>query len=374
MRTAIMAEATPRKREWSAHMWDGMDYFPWYRLLAQHRFAVSPKLWYLVGIVSCVSFGHMVLRWVQNSRYGRQIAATPIRQAPIFLIGHWRTGTTHLHELMILDERFSYPNTYHCLDPNHFLLTEHLAKRYLNWMLPDQRPMDNMAVGWDRPQEDEFALCMLGQPSPYLDFAFPNQGPAAPGSLDLDGLTPGQLRDWKRTFRRFLQTLTFKDPRRLVLKSPPHTARIRHLLDLFPDAQFVHIMRDPYVVFSSTVHLWKKLYRQHALQTPTFAGLEEHVLQTYRHIYDKLEEAKPLIPAGQFHELKYEDLVARPVAEMERIYDALQLGGFETYQPRLQSYLDRNANYETNRYELSPEWRARVRQEWGAEIDRYGYE
>ena len=51
-----------------------------------------------------------------------------------------------------------------------------------------------MSVGWGRPQEDEFALALLGAPSPYLGIAFPNEEPLEPESLDLDDLPP-RLRD-----------------------------------------------------------------------------------------------------------------------------------------------------------------------------------
>src|SRR5262249_34441633 len=154
----------------------------------------------------------------------------------------WRTGTTLLHELLIQDPRHCFPNTYQCLDPNNFLLTERYFKKWFWFLLPERRPMDNMEVGWERPQEDEFALCMLGQPSPYLDIIFPNRPPLTPGALDLEGLTGTQRRQWKRTFYRFLQALTYHDPRRLVLKSPPHSCRIKTLLELFPDARFIHIV------------------------------------------------------------------------------------------------------------------------------------
>ena len=42
--------------------------------------------------------------------------------APVFVIGHWRAGTTLLHELLVRDPRHTYPNTYDCFGPNHFLL------------------------------------------------------------------------------------------------------------------------------------------------------------------------------------------------------------------------------------------------------------
>ena len=42
---------------------------------------------------------------------------------------------------------------------------------------------------------------------------------------------------------------------RLLIKSPVHTGRVKLLLDLFPNAQFIYIHRNPYQVFKSAVHM-----------------------------------------------------------------------------------------------------------------------
>jgi hypothetical protein len=315
-----------------------------------------------------------VLRFIQNALYGTAVRKTPIRQAPLFIIGHWRTGTTLLHELLILDDRHAFPTTYECLAPNHFLLTEKVLTPVLGWMMPSRRPMDNMAAGFDRPQEDEFALCMLGQPSPYRTIAFPNHPPQDQDALDLQGLSPRRLLRWKRAFLRLLQQLTYKNGgRRLVLKSPTHTARIRVLLELFPDARFVHIVRDPYVVFPSTVNLWKTLYETHGLQKPTFWGLEEYVFDTFTRMYDRLEEDRQLVEPRRFYELRYEDLVRSPLEEVRKLYDQLELGEFERVRPRLEQFLASQSGYKTNRYRLEPGLRDEITRRWGNVIRRYGY-
>lgn len=369
------ASMPAQPREWMPHIWEGCDFFAWLRLLLRNHLAVAPSQWYVAFIVTFVSLGHTLLRWAQETWYGSRLERVPIRHAPLFIIGHWRTGTTLLHELLILDPRHTSPNTYQCLEPNHFLLTEALFRRFFRFLLPSRRPMDNMPAGWERPQEDEFALCMMGQPSPYLTFAFPNHPPQDLEALDLDGLPPRKRQAWKQALLRFLKHLTFKDPRRLVLKSPTHSCRIPALLELFPDARFVHIVRDPLSVFPSTVNMWKAMYLAHGLQRPTFAGLEEHVFNTFTHLYARLEQCKPLLSANRFHELRYEDLIADPVGQIRLLYERLELGGFEELLPRLKTYLDASAGYKTNRYsDLAPELRAAIERRWGHVIRQYGYE
>jgi omega-hydroxy-beta-dihydromenaquinone-9 sulfotransferase len=375
MTSAPQPSSKPAKqREWMGQFWLGCNMPAWLRLATKNYCAVNPLFIPAALITTGVSMGHSVLQFIQESLYGSRLDRTPIAHPPLFIIGHWRTGTTLLHELLALDPRHNFPSTSACLEPNHFLLTDSLTRTIFGWLLPRERPMDAMKVDWNKPQEDEFALCLMGAPSPYLTIAFPNNAPKDQAALDLDGLKPPDLALWKRKFVGFLKRLTYRDPRRLVLKSPTHSCRIPTLLELFPDAQFVHIVRNPYVVFPSTVNLWKSLYDVQGLQFPTYRGLEEHVFSTHTHLYERIEQGKKLIPTGNFHELRYEDLVARPVEELQKMYQALGMDGFDRYRPRLEDYLKANADYKTNRWPpMSDELKAEITRRWAVMIDRYGY-
>lgn len=375
-KTTTVGQAPPagkREQWWSPRIWVGSDFFGLWRLLVRNRFRVSPTHIHIALLDLCFSVGHTTLRGLQSLIYGRAIERTEV-QPPIFILGHWRSGTTLLHELLILDSRHTFATTYQCLEPNHFLLTERIVSRWMRFLLPDKRPMDNMAFGWDRPQEDEFALCNLGVPSPYCTIAFPNHPPQYQEFLELEEVEPSQLAHWKHGLMHFLKHITYLNPKRIVLKSPPHTARIKVLLEMFPDARFIHIVRNPYVVFPSTVHLWKRLYGTHALQNPTFEGLEEHVLETFVRMQSRLEATRHLVDPARFCELKYEDLVADPMAQMRRIYEHLNLGEFENVEPAFERYFEDAKDYQTNRYEIKPEMRERIRQHWGEFIEKYGYD
>jgi omega-hydroxy-beta-dihydromenaquinone-9 sulfotransferase len=362
-----------KKPEWAPRMWEGCEFFAWLKLLFGNRCAVHPRYWYIAIIITVVSFANTFLRLVQDAIFGRAVRKVKIDQPPIFILGHWRTGTTLLHELMICDERFGFPTTFECMEPNHFLLTEAIFTRWLWFLMPATRPMDNMRAGFDRPQEDEFAMCMFGVGSPYLTIAFPNHPPQGQEYLDLEKVSPTALRRWKRAFKQFLKRLTYKSGKRLVLKSPPHTARVKTLAPMFPGAIFIHIVRDPYVVFPSTVNLWRTLYNTHGLQVPTCAGLEELVFATFTRLYERWEEAKRQLEPNRFYELRYEDLIQDPAGAMKKVYEHFQLGGFEQYLPRLQQYLATVKGYETNKYELTDQERAAIAQRWRAVIERYGY-
>ena len=164
----------------------------------------------------------------------------------------------------------------------------------------------------------------------------------------------------------FLKCLTVRTPRRIVLKSPPHTFRIKVLLEMFPKARFIHIIRNPLVIFPSTINLWKRLYRNDGLQVPTYEGLDEHVFATFTRMYEVFERDRGLIPAGQFCEVRYEDLVAQPIQQMQRVYEELNLGGFEKVRPQMEAYFAKKADYKTNRYQLPPELAAEIGRRWAS--------
>ena len=141
------------------------------------------------------------------------------------------------------------------LNPHTFLTTERLGG-------PARRQARRPAAfpGRDGPggrgaSEDEVALGTMTGLSPYLGWYFPRDGAGYGRYLTFRGVPDEEVARWGHALTTFLKKLTLKHGRPLVLKSPPHTARIRLLLDLFPDARFVHIHRDPYDVFRSTRHM-----------------------------------------------------------------------------------------------------------------------
>jgi hypothetical protein len=363
-----------KARPWELPLWTGMDTVAWFKLLARHRFAVDIRRMGRCCILSAISVANTLLNALNSVFYKKKIAATKIELPPLFIIGHWRTGTTLLHELLVCDQRHAFPTTYECFASSHFLLSAWFLKRWFQYLMPKRRPMDNMQLGLDRPQEDEFAFCGLGVPSPYMDWAFPNNPLRYEAYLDLQDISPDERDRWKHAFVRFLKSLTYKNAgKRIVLKSPAHTYRVRTLLELFPNAKFVHIVRDPFVVFPSTVYTWERMQAHHGMQIAKYRGLEEQVFRRFERMHKVFEEDRKLIDPSRFCELRYEDLVDDPVGQVRAIYDQLELGEFNSLLPQLEKYVASVSGYRTNRFEISPELRGEIRTRCAAYIEKYGY-
>ncbi len=362
-----------KDRLWIPRFWTGINVSGWFPLLIRNRCVVAPSRIATAFIISGFTFFNSLSWAVEQLLLGRKINRTEIRHDPIFIIGHWRSGTTLLHELMVLDERHTYPDTYACFAPNHFLVSGWWLRPALWILLPARRPTDNMTAGWSRPQEDEFALCNMGVPSPYLWMVFPNHPHPHQEYFELADVPPKDLARWKRKLLWFLKCVTLRQPKRIVLKSPPHTFRVRKLLKMFPDARFIHIVRNPYVLFPSTMKLWQRLSNDQGLQTPRHDGLDEYVFETLNRMYEVFWRDRELISPSRICEVRYEDLVADPLGQVRTVYERLGLGEFDNVLPALERYVADKKDYKTNRYEISPEIRAEITRRWGSYIAQYGY-
>ena len=369
----VEKEELNRYHWFTARFWDGMRVGTWWRLLARNRFAFSPSRFPTASLTFVANpINSICHRW-QEMRWRRQVEQVAIDKPPLFILGHWRSGTTLLHELLVRDPRFGYPTTYDCFSPSHFLSTRDFMTRWFRFLMPDRRPMDNMAAGWDRPQEEEFALLNMGVPSIYETVAFPNHGPAGLDSLDFSGFTAQQIEQWKKNLYWFLQRVFFREQRSLVLKSPPHLGRVKVLLEMFPDARFVHIVRNPFAVYPSTLRLWKSLIQTQSVQVPRWEWLSDFVFTTFSRLYTAFEESRPLIPSGQYCEIRYEQLVENPVDTVQSIYQNLGIDSFEDMLPQLASRVADFKDYRTNQYELDEATRSQIRKKWGGFMERYGY-
>jgi hypothetical protein len=90
-------------------------------------------------------------------------------------------------------------------------------------------------------------------------------------------------------------------------------------------------------------------------------------------MYEAFERDHSRIPQGQIADVRYEDLVANPMAEMERLYRELNLGDFEPVRPVLEPFVGEQRKFKTNRYEIAPELRREITRRWRFYFDRYGY-
>lgn len=349
----------------------------WGKLLHQNQGAVDPVYWHRALFITLLSLLNSWHARREASLFHQTIEQTNVEKPPIFILGHWRSGTTHLHNLLAQDDsQFAFPNTYQVINPQTFLTTEEVNTRRFAWLLPSKRPMDNMALGFRTPQEDEFAPLLTSLLSNYLGATFPRHADGYEKYLTFAEVTSTEREQWKRCFEWFVKKVTYKNPgRSLLLKSPPHTARIRLLLELFPNAKFVHIHRSPETVFQSFRHYYDTAMWHTYLQKPDLSKIDERILRGYQKMFAAFFADRPLIPEGNFHEIGFADLERNPLKTIEEIYKNLQLPGFESARPKLTTYLATLNGYEKNQFSpLTDDELVRLRNAWEPIYRRWDYQ
>ena len=124
------------------------------------------------AILTAGSGLNSLYRRKEMKAFGARLAGVSVRP-PLFILGHWRSGTTLLHNLLALDEQFAYPNLYEVFFPHTFLCTEEYRAEQIAGLIPSTRLIDNVAQGLRMPNEDEFASSALSLCSPYMLWSFP---------------------------------------------------------------------------------------------------------------------------------------------------------------------------------------------------------
>lgn len=294
---------------------------------------------------------------------------------PVFIVGHWRTGTTHLHNLISRSPDFGQITPLASGLPDQILSLGTWLRPFLERALPDDRHVDGVAVDPDSPQEDEIPLAGLQPLSVFHAVYFPKHFQRLiDRGVFFDGVSAREIARWQRHARRFAEKIALHQGRRtLLIKNPVYTARIRRLREVWPDARFVHIRRNPYIVFASTRHYYRRMLSDLALQRYDHVDIDAFVLETFTRVMERYAEESAALPPSHLVEVVYEDLEAAPIPTLAHIFKRLDLPGWAATRPRVEAYLETIRSYRKNAYSLSAEDVAKVEGAWGDYIRRWGY-
>jgi hypothetical protein len=353
----------------------GVTLSTWWRALRDNGFAVHPAYWPRALATLITAANNSLAARHETLLYSDSIARAEVRE-PVFILGHYRSGTTHLHNLLGIDPRFAFVNNYQASFPRTFLTTEAIGARVGALFTMRKRPHDNVRLDLKVPTEDELALCADTLLSPHMAWHFPRRAEHYNDRfLTFETASEGERERWIRSLQTLARKLTIRyDGRRLVMKSPLHTARIPLLLAAFPDARFIHVHRNPFTIFQSTANMETKVEPLFRYQFGRPGQLEERILRRYRLIYDSYFASRAQIPDGRLVEIGYAELAAAPVATLEHIYQELDLDPFDVARPTLEKYIASIAGYRTNRYPRLPEaLRQQIYNAWRSTFDEWDY-
>lgn len=317
------------------------------------------------------------LVWLQKVLFDKKIEKVDIHsKQPLFVLGHWRSGTTHLHYLFHQDEQFGSLSNYQSFLFNIALLSKSWLKVILAPLMPETRPQDNVKVDPDLPAEEEQPLSIVSTKTGFHTWSFPSNKTYFNKYNIFEGISQEEKSTWQKDYTYVLKNIAFfNDGKRLLLKNPHNTSRVKELLELFPEAKFVFIHRNPYDVFTSTRHLYFRTVRAQFLEFVSHREIEDLIFYYFEKTMKKYLAERALVPKGNIAEVAFHELEEDSKGKITSLYKELDLPGFEKAEPGIDQYLSTVKNYKKNKFRnIRPEIKARINKEWKFAFDEWGYE
>ena len=271
------------------------------------------------------------------SRHAKAIATSTIRR-PIVITGMPRSGSTFLHELLAEDPENRAPRAWEVMfpissgvEPPRELNSRVRKAEFSLWCFRRLAPgADSVYPMRARtPQE-----CIAIHSYTFLSEEFGTTCHVPTYKTFLHGANLGPTYAWQRRFLQYLQLGCLK--KRWVLKSPNHVYSLDKLLGVFPDALIVRTHRDPIDVIKSQIQLIRVLEGLFAHRRDDHEIVRREV-QTIQEIADHILrfQDKYLVNSGQVVDVTYSELIADPMAVIQRIYNRLEMGLSETAANRM---------------------------------------
>lgn len=360
-----------KSKERKAHAWDS----PKIALPVAHILALAPldvwvwmlgrangvhvRYWprlafvFFTSFVGTISTVHERVLWAMWGLipHNRQLLAQHQPQI-VVIVGYYRSGTTHLHNLMSCDRRFVTPRWYQCLAGQGYWLGWSVMRVLLVPFLGRTRPQDSVGFGPEWPGEDDFALATWGGCSSIAGrYVFPSAWDDWKRWHDLQGLSEPELDRWRRLMKRFVYKITRGRTRRVVLlKTPSHTARIAELDRMFKGrVRFVHLVREPGAVIDSNVRMMHAL-RNHALEElPDVQTIRDRIVEEYDATERKCADELAAIDESRWVPVRFKDLRSDPMGTLGAVYGGLSMGFDEQTQHSVREYLGSLGAYSAER-------------------------
>lgn len=310
-------------------------------------------------------------------RWSETIRHTRLPEQPVFIVGHWRSGTTLLHQLISRDPQFCYVDFGQIVAPNDILgWIQHFYRYVISQVLPSDRGYDRVKLDLDAPQEEEIALAGLNPLSYYRVYYFPrHMARHFAESVLFDGVEPKELEDFGHAYLRLAKMLTLaRGGRRLLFKNPSSTARVALLKQVFPGAKFIYTHRNPYEVFCSSVSRYPRLMAAFAWQDYEHIDFREMVFHKYGELLRAYLAQEKLIPGSDRAETSFEAITANPEAEVRRLYAHLRIGGVEKAVEAMRPSFENMRGYERNRHEIRRQDVERIGRDWRFSLERWPYD
>jgi hypothetical protein len=259
-------------------------------------------------------------------------------KAPVFIVGHARSGTTLMHRLLAADgERFSYFYYWETFFP---ALTERAVIRFLGWIDRKlfRQTIRRQLEAWDErtfgPTRHihEQGLWIAEEDQFVMNAAFVTQQWALDLPLmdtmdifHIDSLSSKRRQSWLRFYQACIkrQLVANGGTKTHLSKNPLLSGWVNGIIETFPDARIVVMVRDPMQCIPSTLRLVEMNWQARKWHKAQYARAQEALTQVCFDSF-KLPERALAEHRGTAHcFVDYRDLVGSPKRTVETVYRAL---------------------------------------------------
>jgi len=343
------------------------------KLIARNKFSVHPKYLFRVLFLLQNGLWASIFDKVEKIRYKKIIENYKMPQDPIFIIGHWRTGSTFLLQLMNINSELITPSLFHITAPDSLLISRKYYKPIMTRMVEPTRPMDDVKLGFDEPQEDEYALLKITNCSPLEKLIIPASKQYF--LADYNDFDPEiqQANQWKKALHKFCKKLAFVSNKRVILKNPFHSMRIKTLLEMYPNAKFIHIYRHPYKVIPSTIRMWDIVGSQNCLNNKWQKPTINESITLFDKMLNYINNNLKNLPEEQYTEVRFEEFEQNPIDTLKAIYNKFDIPFSDTDKQKTELFLSQLKDYKKNSYNLLDEEKQAIDKQLAYYMKHYNY-
>lgn len=317
-------------------------------------------------------------RIYEHWRYKKKIENFPLVDTPIFIIGHWRSGTTHLHNIICQDPKMGYVTTFQSVFPENVFpgFGRWLFKSFMKLLIPTSRKGDNVKLGVEYPQEEEFVLGRNHHNSFYDMWYFPRKTMYFFDKylLGKDATAKSKANFRNDYYRMIRKAMINLNRTWFISKNPPNTARIPALLEIFPNAKFIHICRNPVIVLLSTRHFFSKIMPPLQMHTISDDKRNDMIYDLYRKTMESYFEHKDLIPEQNLVEVRFEEFDQDQMGTIKRVYEELGIPGFEKSRETFEVYAESKKGYKKNTYKVNRKLFEEIQENCSFSMEKLNYD
>jgi hypothetical protein len=257
---------------------------------------------------------------------------------PIFIVGNYRSGSTFFHRLLLSDQQFTClkaweiyfaPGIVHRKFIRRLLRISRLIGSPLRKaiddfdnLLNDVYPMHKTGL-YTFEQDSQLFYHTWSSFNLFAIFPFPDH---AKRYIYYDQMVPEVER--RRQFgyyHKVLKRHLFMQPDTLYLsKNPDFTPAVNTLLEEFPNAKFINLVRPPEEMIPSAINLWSSNWKAYGSPKEEFP-LKDVVKEFAHHWYSYPHEQLQDLPKDRYCVVHFQDMVENPKGEILRIYQEFGL-------------------------------------------------